>query len=313
LYESWIQEGSQFQINIDSELRASFGRAIEENDMDTLIGTIERCEIEMVHIMAEPFKRFLDLVLLEQKVRLARKMALWWMQPKLPTCSEFFSFPDPINLADSRCSYLVAMCFLLLSMALDFFLDFPWMYCYVTWNYYARFFCGPRLSPDTWISLPISTLATKYGLLQHHYIPSPPRRFAQLLGCCCSSLVLILRLTGFQIAALALCGLLALLAFAGGALNLCLGCVAFNLLIKIGVIPRTVCEACTRNYENLAQECTPKAVTLMLSELGLLHGASSGSSEIEFSSGISETSASGEITVEEGTPHSFTREVLTVV
>jgi len=274
LYKSWIQEGSQFQINIEYKLRVAFAKAVQENDISKILTTIESCADEMLRIMEEPFLRFLNLIVLNQHVALSRKMALWWMQPKLPSCSEFFTFPNPVDLADSRCAYLWCMCTMILAACLDYFLHFPWMYIYVTFNYTARFFCGARISPDSWIVLTISTILVRVGVLQHYYIPSPPRRFALSIAMVSSILILVLRFIGYQTPALILCALIVVLSFMAGALNLCVACYAWNWFIKIGLIPAPLCEICNRKYHNVAQVCSPKEVTVMLSELGLLQRAS---------------------------------------
>jgi hypothetical protein len=76
-------------------------------------------------------------------------------------------------------------------------------------------------------------------------VPGPPKRFAQGIGVLFSSTAVILSFGfGLSTAAWVVTGLLAAAAFLEAAFGLCLGCKSFALLMKAGVIPERVCEAC---------------------------------------------------------------------
>lgn len=80
------------------------------------------------------------------------------------------------------------------------------------------------------------------------YVPGPPKRFAQAIGAAFSTTaVLVWFGAGAHVAALAALAVTAALAVAAlleAAIGLCLGCKVFGALMRIGVIPRSVCEAC---------------------------------------------------------------------
>ncbi len=72
----------------------------------------------------------------------------------------------------------------------------------------------------------------------------PPKRFAQGIGVAFSVTALILTGLGFWGAAQIVLGLLGTAALLESALGLCLGCKAFAVLMRLGVIPDEVCARC---------------------------------------------------------------------
>ncbi len=75
-------------------------------------------------------------------------------------------------------------------------------------------------------------------------VPGPPKRFAQTIGLAFSATAVALSLSGYGLAAQIVVGALIAAAFLEFAFGLCLGCVAFGLLQRAGVIPADVCETC---------------------------------------------------------------------
>lgn len=64
------------------------------------------------------------------------------------TVRRFFTFPSPINSAESRlhaclCTLLVAA-----ALALSWFTGSHWLWVYVAYGYMARALCGPRVDPQ---------------------------------------------------------------------------------------------------------------------------------------------------------------------
>ena len=101
---------------------------------------------------------------------------------------------------------------------------------------------GPRLSP---LGLLVTRVVSPRLPFAERPVPGPPKRFAQAIGAVFSvtALVLVLVLGPKTAGYVVLGGLLvaaSLEAFAG----LCLGCKAFALLMRAGVIPEEVCERC---------------------------------------------------------------------
>ena len=72
----------------------------------------------------------------------------------------------------------------------------------------------------------------------------PPKRFAQGIGATFSLTALVLTGLGLWTAAAVVLGLLGTAALLESAFGLCLGCKAFAVLMRVGVVPEEVCERC---------------------------------------------------------------------
>jgi hypothetical protein len=77
-------------------------------------------------------------------------------------------------------------------------------------------------------------------------VPGPPKRFAQGIGAALSVSALASWLVGPEVAAIALVAAIAVAATLESVFALCIGCRLFDALIRAGVIPAEVCEACNR-------------------------------------------------------------------
>jgi hypothetical protein len=77
------------------------------------------------------------------------------------------------------------------------------------------------------------------------YVSGPPKRFAQGMGATMSTAAAALAVTGAHTAAGVLLALLIAAATLESAFALCLGCKAFALLMRAGVVPDEVCAECT--------------------------------------------------------------------
>jgi hypothetical protein len=75
-------------------------------------------------------------------------------------------------------------------------------------------------------------------------VPGPPKRFAQGVGAVFTTGAAVLALTGYDLAADVMLGMIIVFATLESALGFCMGCWIFGHLIRLGVIPQNVCEAC---------------------------------------------------------------------
>jgi hypothetical protein len=148
-----------------------------------------------------------------------------------------FSFPNPVNEVSARlvAAGVVVMC------ALTIAFDLRWATAVIAYGFVARVLTGPTLSPLGQIATRVVT--PRLGL-RARPVPGPPKRFAQGIGVAFSLTALILTVVGAWTAAEVVLGLLATAAFLESALGLCLGCKAFAVLMRIGVVPEDVCERC---------------------------------------------------------------------
>ncbi len=152
--------------------------------------------------------------------------------------SGLFTFPNPVNEVAAR---VVAAGVAVLSVT-AIAADLPWMAAVLAYGFLARVAAGPRFSP-------LGLLATKVVVprlrLPNRPVPGPPKRFAQAIGATFSLAATVLALVlSLPTAAFAVLGVLALFATLEAAAGLCMGCRVFAVLMRLGVIPETVCERC---------------------------------------------------------------------
>ena len=150
----------------------------------------------------------------------------------------FFSFPREVNEVSAR---LVAGGVVLMAAA-TLWLDLRWLTVLLAYGFVARVLTGPKLSP---LGQLVTRVITPALPIEARMVPGPPKRFAQAIGALftVTAAVLSFGFDRFDLAQLVLAVLLvpaSLEAFVG----LCVGCQMFRLLMRAGVIPATVCEAC---------------------------------------------------------------------
>jgi len=75
-------------------------------------------------------------------------------------------------------------------------------------------------------------------------VPGPPKRFAQGIGATLTTVALVAWVAGAPTVADVLVGMLIVAATLESVFGLCLGCKAFALLMRVGVIPESVCPEC---------------------------------------------------------------------
>ncbi len=164
-----------------------------------------------------------------------------------------FDFPNPVNDLAAR---VVAGCVVVMCVAAMVF-DEQWLLVPITYGFWARVLTGPTLSP-------LGQLATRVvapRLGPPRPVPGPPKRFAQAMGVAFSSSALVLWF-GFD-DHLAAWGVLACLATAASLESFagyCLGCRVFSILMRLGVIPESVCRECadlSRRHPELAAGADP--------------------------------------------------------
>ena len=148
-----------------------------------------------------------------------------------------FSFPNPVNEVSARlvAAGVVVMCVLTIA------LDLRWATVVIAYGFVARVLSGPTLSP---LGQFVTRVVTPRLGLRDRPVAGPPKRFAQAIGVVFSLTALILTGLGWWTAAQVFLGLLAAAAFLESALGLCLGCKAFAVLMRVGVVPEEVCERC---------------------------------------------------------------------
>jgi hypothetical protein len=152
--------------------------------------------------------------------------------------AQLFSFPNPVNEVSAR---LVAAGVVVLSV-LTLALDQPWLILVLAYGFVARVATGPTLSP---LGTFVTKVLTPRLPFAPKYVAGPPKRFAQGIGATLSMGAAI-AYYGFGATgvAYALVGLIVVAATLESAFAVCLGCKAFAVLIRLGLIPDEICERC---------------------------------------------------------------------
>ena len=156
-----------------------------------------------------------------------------------------FSFPNPVNEVSAR---LVAGGVLVMTL-LTIALDLKWATAVIAYGFVARVLTGPSLSPLGQFMTRVVTPRLPFAARP---VAGPPKRFAQGIGVAFSVTALVLTVLGYWGAAQIVLGLLAVAAFLESAFGLCLGCKAFAVLMRLGVVPEEVCERCNNIWASSA-------------------------------------------------------------
>ena len=153
---------------------------------------------------------------------------------------DLFSFPNPVNETSAR---LVAGSVAVLAVVTVAFQQ-GWLLPVLAYGFLARVLTGPKLSP---LGLVATRVVTPRLNLRHRYSPGPAKRFAQAIGAAFTvTATLLYYVAGVHTAAFVLVGVLAVFASLEAALGVCVGCQAFYLGMRLGLVPPAVCEDCAR-------------------------------------------------------------------
>ncbi|CAN5663566.1 DUF4395 domain-containing protein [soil metagenome] len=151
--------------------------------------------------------------------------------------SSLFSFPNPVNDVAARtvAAGVVVMALLVAG------LGWGWVLIPLTYGFIARVASGPRFSPlGRFATHVVAPRLPQFEKL----VPGHQKRFAQAIGVTFTVTASILWLAGAPGAARIVIGLLTAAAFLESAFGFCLGCRIFAVLMRLGVIPESVCEEC---------------------------------------------------------------------
>ncbi len=157
----------------------------------------------------------------------------------------FFSFPNPVDEVSAR---LVAAGVVVMAVALLVTQQW-WVLVPLVFGFVARVASGPRWSP---LGLLVTRVVRPRLSSTPRPVAGPPKRFAQGIGAVFSITATVLVLAGAIGAALVVLALLLVAAGLESFAGYCLGCKAFALLMRLGVIPESVCEECNDISARLA-------------------------------------------------------------
>lgn len=165
---------------------------------------------------------------------------------------DLFSFPNPVNEKAARVVAGTVFIAAVLILATGWY----WLLVPLAYGFIARVLTGPTLSPLG--RLASGVVAPRLGPPKG--VPGPPKRFAQVIGAVLTIVAAVLAL-GFGATAAADVLLVGLIVAAGleSIFALCLGCKAFGLLMRVGVIPDRVCAECADIWSRPEARPAPSA------------------------------------------------------
>jgi hypothetical protein len=137
--------------------------------------------------------------------------------------------------------------------ALALALQLRWLAIVLAVGFLLRVLSGPRFSPLALVASRVIVPRLPWGPKP---VAGPPKRFAQAIGLTFSlAAALLFYAFGLDTAGYVVLGALTLAAVLESVFGICLGCNAFALLMRVGVIPPEVCESCN----NIWAHRTPPA------------------------------------------------------
>lgn len=163
--------------------------------------------------------------------------------------SSFISYPNPVNEVAAR----VTAGGVVILAALALALQLRWLAIVLAVGFLLRVLSGPRFSPLALVASRVIVPRLPWGPKP---VAGPPKRFAQAIGLTFSlAAALLFYAFGLDTAGYVVLGALTLAAVLESVFGICLGCNAFALLMRVGVIPPEVCESCN----NIWAHRTPPA------------------------------------------------------
>ncbi len=166
--------------------------------------------------------------------------------------TKLLGFPEEVNDTSARIVAAGAV-----SMAV-LYAAFGWGLVLIplTYGFFARVVSGPQFSPLGLLATKVIT--PRLTSINHRILPGPPKRFAQGVGALFSGTASVLFLLDLNTASRIVAAALAGPAFLEAAFGFCVGCKMFNILMRLGIIPESVCAECSDISVRLARQ-TPTA------------------------------------------------------
>jgi len=161
---------------------------------------------------------------------------------------DLFRFPNPVNEVSAR---LVAAGVVTLGLV-ALTTQTPWLLPVIAYGFLARVLTGPTLSP---LGQLVTRAVTPRLPLAEREVPGPPKRFAQGIGAVFSVTAAALwYVAGAHLAAWVVLAALLVPALLEAAFGICVGCIIFARLMRVGLVPQHVCEECADISARLAPQ-----------------------------------------------------------
>ncbi|CAM9298781.1 unnamed protein product [Phaeothamnion confervicola] len=238
LEQEYVLTSAPRQVNLASKLRmatearitAGVECVVAGGAVDMAVFDDAQAEI-LLMMQRDQYVTYINRVAVERNIVIAKLEALWWRKVPGLTLRQFFTFPSPVNAAESRL-HNACTCFLIVGgLALAYWADFIWVLVYLLYGFLARVACGPRLDPQAFLVLfVLRPLATDtFRVLTSKFVPSPPKHFAQLCGAVFSAMLLGFAAGGVWIGAVVVAAVFLFASGLSGFVDLCIACMMYKV------------------------------------------------------------------------------------
>lgn len=150
---------------------------------------------------------------------------------------KYLQFPNPVNETSARVvasgAVLMGVAYIVTGNSL--------VLAALTYGFVARVLAGPTFSPLGRLAVQVITPRIR---AEHRFVPGPPKRFAQGMGAAFTVTASVFALLGFGTASQVAVAMLVFAATLEAAFGYCLGCVIFAQLMRLNLVPESVCVEC---------------------------------------------------------------------
>jgi hypothetical protein len=172
--------------------------------------------------------------------------AMWWRNKQL-TWKQFFSYPDPVNEADTRTHALCSWILVVVNLFLMYQLNNYYLSFYIIYGFLVRVLCGPKLDLQAYIVILLLRpfLADVLKIFHHRYItPTRPKRFAQFVGLLFSTAGTIAEVFEQRLISTIIWGMLGFFSLLLCLFDFCAACFMYSMMVKYGIIQDELCKEC---------------------------------------------------------------------
>lgn len=163
------------------------------------------------------------------------------VEPRRSLVARAFPFPNPVNEYAARSTAGIVVVLSIAVLALGLATGAVWGLWVIAAGFWLRLAWGPRFSPAGRIA--VHLIAPRLGPAR--LVAGPPKRFAQGIGAAVSTAAELLAAAGLEPAAWSALAVLIVAASLEAVAGFCLGCWIFGRLQLAGLVPASVCEACS--------------------------------------------------------------------
>ncbi|CAN0356311.1 unnamed protein product, partial [Ectocarpus sp. 8 AP-2014] len=142
IIREFVSEDAPRQVNLRDEIRQKTEKsAAKEPDRTSL----DRAYFSVMKLVRDDqYRKYMDFIVAQRKLGLSRLEKKWWANKK-EAIRGFFTFPCQVDAIEGRLHAFLTVVLTVSAISLSMLLGLPWLWLYLTYGFFARFLCGPRL------------------------------------------------------------------------------------------------------------------------------------------------------------------------